>query len=709
MRKFYYYLLYTIYIILIIPSYSLTQWVHLNGPYGGNIVCLTANGNKVFAGSENSGIYLSTDNGDSWVQKNNGLSDMRIVYLCSSNSNIFAATPYNVFISSDNGNSWLSADNGLPYYIQIIVSSGNKIYAVNRTDLFLSSNNGELWTKKNISIPNIGYIHSIAVKDSLILVGTSISLYRSTNYGESWTKLNLDNDIRAIRCRGALIIAGTSSNGIFFSTNNGADWTQTDNCDDIKYSTTDENTIHTQTESCVISSSNSGLLTSHLSKRFSIVNSIIASGSKIFAATGPASGIYRTTDEGENWMQVNNGINATALKDLVSLGDTIYAGVLFNGLFFSSDDGLTWTQISKGLSDNHYSSLGVKGNNLFAGAWAFTEDSAKIFLSTDHGAEWVNISNGIHQEAVITCFAFKENKIFAGTYETDGHREWGYVYLSTNEGASWNTLLSNGFPNCIQTLFINNNYIYAGTYWGYALRSRIDSINWNYIYDLEMGSNIPSFCAIGNTIVAHTDYYGVCRSTDDGNTWQKSVANIDAQIFTKYKNNIFAGGYNRIYLSSDTGSSWQRVDDGFSGLSVVCLTIKGEYIYAATYGQGIWRRLLSEIFSTVGLSSLTATRENNCCSSPKAFSLSQNYPNPFNPSTVIKYSIPIESNVIIKFYNALGQVVRKAYEGLKQPGNYELSFNSSGLSSGIYFYSIQAASTNGKKDFSAVKKMIIMK
>jgi hypothetical protein len=88
---------------------------------------------------------------------------------------------------------------------------------------------------------------------------------------------------------------------------------------------------------------------------------------------------------------------------------------------------------------------------------------------------------------------------------------------------------------------------------------------------------------------------------------------------------------------------------------------------------------------------------------PKNFELSQNFPNPFNPSTVIRYSLPIKSDVIIRFYNSLGQCVREVNEGIKQTGYYDLNFNSAGLTSGIYFYRIQAGS------FVETKKMMLLK
>jgi flagellar hook assembly protein FlgD len=96
-------------------------------------------------------------------------------------------------------------------------------------------------------------------------------------------------------------------------------------------------------------------------------------------------------------------------------------------------------------------------------------------------------------------------------------------------------------------------------------------------------------------------------------------------------------------------------------------------------------------------------------SEPTEFSLMQNYPNPFNPSTTIKYSLANESNVTLKIYNSLGQNVREFKEGTRQQGNYEINFNAAGLSSGIYLFSISAQSTDGKNNFSAVKKMILMK
>ncbi len=88
---------------------------------------------------------------------------------------------------------------------------------------------------------------------------------------------------------------------------------------------------------------------------------------------------------------------------------------------------------------------------------------------------------------------------------------------------------------------------------------------------------------------------------------------------------------------------------------------------------------------------------------PLTFALEQNYPNPFNPSTLIKYSIAKDAMVNISVYNAIGEKVATLVNGLQQAGRYEVNFNAGNLTSGIYFYSIEAG------DFKSVKKMMLMK
>jgi hypothetical protein len=88
---------------------------------------------------------------------------------------------------------------------------------------------------------------------------------------------------------------------------------------------------------------------------------------------------------------------------------------------------------------------------------------------------------------------------------------------------------------------------------------------------------------------------------------------------------------------------------------------------------------------------------------PLSFSLSQNYPNPFNPSTTIKYQLPKSEFVRISLYDALGRFVRNIVNESKTAGSYDISFDGTGLASGLYIYKIEAGV------FSEVKKMMLIK
>jgi len=85
------------------------------------------------------------------------------------------------------------------------------------------------------------------------------------------------------------------------------------------------------------------------------------------------------------------------------------------------------------------------------------------------------------------------------------------------------------------------------------------------------------------------------------------------------------------------------------------------------------------------------------------FVLNQNYPNPFNPSTKISYSLREGGLVTLKVYDILGKEVASLLNENKPAGNYEIEFNASKLTSGVYIYSIKA----GK--FKQSKKMLLMK
>jgi hypothetical protein len=106
--------------------------------------------------------------------------------------------------------------------------------------------------------------------------------------------------------------------------------------------------------------------------------------------------------------------------------------------------------------------------------------------------------------------------------------------------------------------------------------------------------------------------------------------------------------------------------------------------------------------SEVGTLSSIAVGIEDENTTPVEYFLNQNYPNPFNPSTEISFSLAKSSFVIMEIYNSLGQKVAALLNKNIDPGRHKVKFNASNLSSGIYYYKIQAG------EFQSVKKMLLI-
>ena len=88
---------------------------------------------------------------------------------------------------------------------------------------------------------------------------------------------------------------------------------------------------------------------------------------------------------------------------------------------------------------------------------------------------------------------------------------------------------------------------------------------------------------------------------------------------------------------------------------------------------------------------------------PVAFDLAQNYPNPFNPTTSMEFRVASVERVRLSVFDVLGREVASLVNETKQPGVYTVSLDASDLSSGIYFYKLDAGS------FSQTKRMVLLK
>jgi len=182
---------------------------------------------------------------------------------------------------------------------------------------------------------------------------------------------------------------------------------------------------------------------------------------------------------------------------------------------------------------------------------------------------------------------------------------------------------------------------------------------------------------------------GGCHTFQDGMV-SVSVNGLQVQVTLSGTGGVVAGE-----LVDGSGTVVNYNNGTNSNPFTLTATNPGNYIVNAGNASPLrWDSVSVNIVITdVGHNSLN----------PNEFKLYDNYPNPFNPTTIIRYSIPEVSFTSIKIYNELGKEVASLVNETKSAGTFEVEFNASNLSSGVYFYTIQAGS------FKETKKMILAK
>lgn len=301
-------------VVAFLVNHASAQW-QTNGPSPGGvgIECLTIIGSDIFAGTELSGIYISSNNGSSWTSASTGLpANTTVGSIAASGSNIFAGTNGNgIYLSTNNGGSWAPVSTGLPGGANFtsIVISGSTILAATGvpygSGVYASTNNGASWTAANTGLPNSLDVNCLAISGSNIYAATESDMYLSTNNGSSWTSINtgLNTFINSVVVNGNNIYAATYAHGVCLSTNSGASWTQELN----------------------------GLTDS-------AINVIGVSGSDLIASTN--NGLFLSTDNAANWAPLATGITKydnINLTDIVTSfavnSTTIFAGTGGNGVW----------------------------------------------------------------------------------------------------------------------------------------------------------------------------------------------------------------------------------------------------------------------------------------------------------------------------------------------------------------------------------------
>jgi photosystem II stability/assembly factor-like uncharacterized protein len=292
-----------------------------------SIYSFTFCGNIIFAGTNNSGVYLSTNYGLNWSQTS--LNGKRILSLATLGNNILAGTwQYGLYRSTNNGTDWTQIMlNGKT--VQVLATSGNNIYAGLETSpvgdsggVYVSTNFGANWIQKGIINSSVW---SLAINGNNIFAGTVYNgLYFSTDNGSNWIQSALNNYfIYSLAILGNNIFAGLGGSlGVYRSTNNGINWIPTAlNNKEVQALATIGNNIFAgaydySTNTCdIYLSTNYGTSWLNKSQGFSGVNTtieaLLIANNYIFAGTYGKSVWRRNYSEIIGVKNINNEISSS--------------------------------------------------------------------------------------------------------------------------------------------------------------------------------------------------------------------------------------------------------------------------------------------------------------------------------------------------------------------------------------------------------------
>ena len=688
---------------------------------------------RVTRGMYGIGILKTTDAGISWTKSLDWSYENKrgvwSVIINPKNSNVlYAATSEGIFKSNNSGANWSQVLNYQmvmdleinPADTSVLYASiGNLTNNVPQTNkgIFKSTNSGVNWTKLSGGLPaawsgkatielykgNPDFVYASIPNDF-----SYVGYYKSTNAGNNWVSVNSSVPIgNQGWYNNGHIVKSNDPNSILVGTIN------------VEKSINGGSAFTTKSD---WSAWNEGATPPgdpegpadfvHADVHYFTVNP--KDVNKIYIAAD--GGLYRSNDFGETYFSCNGGFVTSQFYATFanSYQDSNFAiGGLQDNRSALYQGTNAWYKTFYG--DGMSCAINSQNDNI-----CYTEYTyGAINKSTDGGLNWNGISPpGAGSEANY-CFVtpFISCKSNPNIMYTAGKS----VYKSTSGGGSWQgpygtTVFGGTKILSIASSLTGTDTVYCGAVNGRIFRSINAGLNWTNVTDSSITPNryatditidpdnaAEVFVTFGGDGTGH-----VFKSTDAGNNWQNVSGNLpdvphhSIIVDPDYNQNIYAGSDLGVYVTTNSGTSWNEYMSGMPYALVFDLGIvyPNRKLRAATYGNGVYERKLYQ--NPVSVNPINSNIV-------KSFELFQNYPNPFNPTTVISYNVKFPLNkggqgiVLLKVYDVLGNEIATLVNEKQNAGSYSVDFDGSNLPSGVYFY---ALSVSGN---SITKSMVLLK
>ncbi len=594
------------------------QWTQA-GPNGGNVALLAKDGTTLFS-AVNTGLYTSTDNGNTWTIVPSPTWPGGGKALAKFGDYWFLASNAGIYRSADNGLTWVKKGS---YGGLCLAANSTTIFAGTSGGVIRSTNNGETWTKVAIGSSR-NQLTAVAATDAIVYSGDSYNggVRQSTDNGLTWGVCSNGASIGKVYCLsiiGTDVYAGAS--GIWKYTDGTGNWTQTNGSGGLSAIVGDASIIFASSNPGVIRTTDGGATWTALNSNGITrgVVPIVMSTGGVYAGT--TSGVFRTQNNGDTWVQSDVGIKGHGVNQpaIATLGSDIFTATASSEVFRSSDLGQNWTNISTGLIPNtsptpYTAFIGTDASSVFY----------DVSMSTNAGNSWTETTApgrvGVYQSG--TTFGNLPWLVQNGAYLTCDYING--VSRSTDNGATWHLSMSGmtGTENSYYSLYSDGSRLYVGTSTG-PYYSTDDGQSWTLgaidWYFQNMGPGV--FLSTGSSMLYGTSYYsqrGIFRSTDNGASWtQVLAASSDRMI--KAGGSIYISGRttdaygvdaNTLYRSDDDGQTWTNITypvpvaDIFttslaaSGSNVFISTgnLTSKYIWGSNDQGATWHNVTQNIY-----------------------------------------------------------------------------------------------------------------
>ncbi len=597
-------------------------------------------------------LYMSTDDGETWQARFDGLPSETIWDFAfgADSTVVVSQNPRTVFRSPDLGQTWEDiSDNGQAFSISVVLDLAihpftKGVFAASTRKLFAFDSDLGAWAAVD-TLGNEAFDLVFAARNGDIFAGGFHS-YRSTDNGATWQKLTEGLpevggfDLMTELEDGTLI--SVISARLYRSQDNGDTWVAEPRevpqlVTTQSLASNDANDVFTGSFYGINRSKDSGNTWESIGQNDLWITDIFAtSANTILVASN--DGVYRSESDGAGFDNLAyNNVGPVQYSMAERSDGGILLGTAY-GVRHSMDDGITWldTDLSKGARD--FLALGNSGWIAGVSFYQTTMigEEGGIYKSVDDGLTWT-------AKALVGTLMDELTSDFQGNLVAAGHDPFtttGLVFQSQDEGESWTEIA--------------------------VLDHRIVGLE----YDPNTGKFV---CATTN---------GVYIADASAINWVESGLTNERleDVVVTSNGKIYVASGNGVFQSFDMGNSWSNA--GFAGQRVTALMLdEDEHLYSAVYLDGLFRTAVSVALNTGEGSGFQ-------------WRLEQNYPNPFNGETKIEFSVETQGHVSLSIYNLLGEKIVTLTNTSMSPGNYSIRWdgrldNREKAASGVYFYRLQ--------------------